>query len=69
MMDDQIERRVRESFAKQTMMQTLGAEIIEVQSGLVKIAAPVLPGAMQQQGFGHAGLTFPSAIPRRAMRP
>ena len=58
MMDDQIERRVRESFAKQTMMQTLGAEIIEVQSGLVKVAAPVLPGAMQQQGFGHAGLTF-----------
>ena len=58
MMDDQIERRVRESFAKQTMMQTLGAEIIEVQSGLVKVGAPVLAGAMQQQGFGHAGLTF-----------
>ena len=58
MMDDQIERRVREGFAKQTMMQTLGAEIIDVQSGLVKVAAPVLPGAMQQQGFGHAGLTF-----------
>ncbi|KZZ24016.1 phenylacetic acid degradation protein [Sulfitobacter sp. HI0082] len=57
-MDDQIERRVRESFAKQTMMQTLGAEIIEVQSGLVKVGAPVLAGAMQQQGFGHAGLTF-----------
>ena len=58
MMDDQIERRVRERFAKQTMMQTLGAEIIEVQSGLVKVGAPVLAGAMQQQGFGHAGLTF-----------
>ena len=42
----------------QTMMQTLGAEIIEVQSGLVKVGAPVLAGAMQQQGFGHAGLTF-----------
>jgi uncharacterized protein (TIGR00369 family) len=58
MMDDQIERRVRESFAKQTMMQTLGAEIIDVQHGLVRVTAPVLPGAMQQQGFGHAGLTF-----------
>ncbi|MCZ4367770.1 PaaI family thioesterase [Sulfitobacter dubius] len=57
-MDDQIERRVRESFAKQTMMQTLGAEIIDVQPGLVRVTAPVLPGAMQQQGFGHAGLTF-----------
>ena len=58
MMDDQIERRVRESFAKQTMMQTLGAEIFDVQHGLVRVRAPVLPGAMQQQGFGHAGLTF-----------
>ena len=57
-MMDQIERRVRESFAKQTMMQTLGAEIIDVQPGLVRVTAPVLPGAMQQQGFGHAGLTF-----------
>ena len=57
-MMDQIERRVRESFATQTMMQTLGAEIIEVQPGLVRVSAPVLPGAMQQQGFGHAGLTF-----------
>ena len=57
-MMDQIERRVRESFAKQTMMQTLGAEIIDVQPGLVRVTAPVLAGAMQQQGFGHAGLTF-----------
>lgn len=57
-MNDTIERRVRESFASQTMMQTLGAKIIEVQPGLVLVSAPILPSAMQQQGFGHAGLTF-----------
>ncbi|MEM5543351.1 PaaI family thioesterase [Sulfitobacter sp. AS92] len=57
-MNDTIERRVRESFASQTMMQTLGAKIIEVQPGLVRVSAPILPSAMQQQGFGHAGLTF-----------
>ena len=57
-MNDTIERRVRESFASQTMMQTLGARIIEVQPGLVRVSAPILPSAMQQQGFGHAGLTF-----------
>ena len=52
------EKRIRDSFAKQTMMQTLGAEIIEVGEGLVRVAAPVLPLARQQQGIGHAGLTF-----------
>ena len=59
-MNDTIEHRVRESFASQTMMQTLGARIIEVQPGLVRVSAPILPSAMQQQGFGHAGLTFSS---------
>jgi uncharacterized protein (TIGR00369 family) len=24
----------------------------------VQITAPILPGSLQQQGFGHAGLTF-----------
>ncbi|HSG56509.1 MAG TPA: PaaI family thioesterase [Paracoccaceae bacterium] len=50
--------RIKDSFAAQKMMQTLGAEIIEVSEGLVRIAAPVLDLATQQQGFGHAGLTF-----------
>ena len=53
-MNETTERRVRESFASQTMMQTLGAQGIEVQ----RVSAPILPSAMQQQGFGHAGLTF-----------
>ena len=53
-----LEQRIRDSFAAQTMMQTLGAEVIEVSEGLVRVSAPVLPWARQQQGVGHAGLTF-----------
>ena len=50
--------RIRDSFAAQTMMQTLGAELSDVSKGLIRIEAPILPGTRQQQGFGHAGLTF-----------
>ena len=57
-MDAAAIKRVEDSFAAQSMMETLGAEIIEIEEGLVRIAAPILPGARQQQGFGHAGLTF-----------
>ncbi len=50
--------RIRQSFGTQTMMQTLGAELTDVSAGSVRIEAPILPGTRQQQGFGHAGLTF-----------
>jgi uncharacterized protein (TIGR00369 family) len=50
--------RIRDSFDAQSMMQTLGAELSDVSSGLIRIKAPILPGTRQQQGFGHAGLTF-----------
>lgn len=50
--------RITRSFASQTMMQTLGARLAGVSPGEVRIEAPILPGLRQQQGFGHAGLTF-----------
>ncbi len=50
--------RIHRSFEAQSMMATLGAEITEVAEGHVRITAPLLPGSLQQQGFGHAGLTF-----------
>jgi uncharacterized protein (TIGR00369 family) len=40
------------------MMSTLGAELAHIAPGDVHISAPILPGSLQQQGFGHAGLTF-----------
>ncbi|WBU52736.1 PaaI family thioesterase [Paracoccus sp. SCSIO 75233] len=53
-----IEQRIRESFGKQTMMQTLGAELLSVDQGRVVIAAAILPTSLQQHGAGHAGLAF-----------
>ena len=50
--------RIRASFAAQTLMRTFGAELTALAPGTCTIAAPILPGARQQQGFGHAGLTF-----------
>lgn len=52
------EARIRDSFDKQTMMQTLGATLESVAEGQVVIVAPILPSSLQQQGAGHAGLTF-----------
>jgi uncharacterized protein (TIGR00369 family) len=52
------ENRIRDSFARQTMMQTLGAQIDGIAPGKVAITAPILPGSRQQQGFAHAALTF-----------
>jgi uncharacterized protein (TIGR00369 family) len=50
--------RIHDSFDAQTMMATLGAQLSEISPGLVRITAPLLEGTRQQQGFGHAGLTF-----------
>ena len=57
-MSSQIEHRIRESFARQSMMQTLGASLAHVAEGAVEISAPILEGSQQQQGFAHAALTF-----------
>ena len=50
--------RIRRSFNDQSMMQTLGAELSEIAEGRVVITAPILEGSKQQQGYGHAALTF-----------
>lgn len=52
------EHRIQASFARQSMMATLGAHLHSVAPGAVEIRAPILPGSLQQQGFGHAALTF-----------
>lgn len=52
------EAKVRASFAQQSMMTTLGAEIRALAPGVCEISAPILPLARQQHDAGHAGLTF-----------
>ncbi len=57
MIDENLDR-IRDSFAAQSMMRTLGAELSHIAEASVHIKAPILAGSLQQQGFGHAGLTF-----------
>lgn len=57
-MSPDIERKIRSSFAAQSMMTTLGARLVSLSSGMAQIEAEILPSSRQQHGFGHAGLTF-----------
>lgn len=53
--DPQFEARVRDSFAKQTFMATLGATLARVAPGEVTIHLPVREALSQQHGSVHAG--------------
>lgn len=48
--------RVRASFAKQAVMQTLGAALDTIEPGRVVIVMPHKPELSQQHGFLHAGI-------------
>jgi uncharacterized protein (TIGR00369 family) len=50
-----IEERVRASFARQRMMQTLGVSIAKAVPGEVAFLMPFAPDFTQQHGFLHAG--------------
>jgi uncharacterized protein (TIGR00369 family) len=54
--DSEFESRVRESFSRQTIMQTIGARLASVSPGEVEIRMPVRPGLSQQNGYVHAGI-------------
>ena len=49
--------RVRDSFAKQSFMQLLGAELTHVAPGEVDIGIAFRQDLVQQHGFLHAGVT------------
>ncbi len=55
--DGLIERRIRDSFARQQAMTTIGASISAVRAGHVEIVLPYAPALTQQHGFVHAGYT------------
>jgi uncharacterized protein (TIGR00369 family) len=52
---DDIEARIRSSFAKQGLMATLGAAIGEIAAGAVEILLPASSAVSQQHGFVHGG--------------
>lgn len=54
-----IAAHVARSFARQTAMATIGAELTFADAGVCRIEVPARPDAMaQQHGFAHAGLSF-----------
>jgi uncharacterized protein (TIGR00369 family) len=53
--DPDFETRVRASFSKQGLMQTIGASLTQLSPGAIEIALPVTPAVLQQHGFVHAG--------------
>jgi uncharacterized protein (TIGR00369 family) len=54
--DPDFERRVRASFARQTIMETIGARLEHVAPGETEIVLGMSPGILQQHGFVHAGV-------------
>ena len=50
------ERRVRESFARQRVMESIGASLTHVEAGAVEITLPYRIDLTQQHGFIHAGI-------------
>ena len=50
------EERVRKSFARQSVMTTIGAELTVVTPGTVEIEMAYSPGLTQQHGVLHAGI-------------
>ena len=49
--------RVRDSFARQSIMTLIGAELTRVEPGRVEIELPFRADLCQQHGFFHAGVT------------
>ena len=67
--DSGFEARVRESFARQSIMQLIGASLVRCEPGLVEIELPFREELTQQHGYVHAGVTTiiadsPVATPR-----
>lgn len=52
--DPDFEARVRDSFARQRMMSSLGATLLAVRPGEVEIALPFRDDLTQQHGYLHA---------------
>lgn len=52
-----VDARIRESFARQGFMKTLGAALVSVEAGACEIAVDFSEALTQQHGYFHAGVT------------
>lgn len=56
MIHGDFQQRIRNSFARQRAMETIGAELTRVEHGSVEIELNFDPKLTQQHGFLHAGV-------------
>lgn len=54
--DPDFEMRVRESFERQQVMQMIGAKIVELNAGRVRLEMPYSEKITQQHGYIHGGM-------------
>ena len=54
--DENFAQKVRDSFAAQTVMKVIGAEMTRAEAGAVDIRLPYREDLTQQNGFVHAGI-------------
>ena len=54
--DNNFQQRVKDSFARQQAMATLGIQLQSVEAGRVVLAMPYQETLTQQHGFLHAGI-------------
>jgi uncharacterized protein (TIGR00369 family) len=54
--DPDFRERVRASFARQRVMQTLGIKIVRLEPGEIELVLPYDQAFTQQHGFMHAGI-------------
>jgi len=54
--ENSLYERIRQSFDKQGLMQTLNAQLLTVERGEVKIACKFAHALTQQHGYFHAGV-------------
>ena|SRR2546423_11483 len=54
--DKNFEWRVCESFARQRLMETIGARLTRVAPGMIEIDLPFREDLTQQHGYLHAGI-------------
>lgn len=54
----EIVKKINQSFADQSLMGSIGASIASLDYGVATLTSPIRDGFKQQQGFGHAALTF-----------
>jgi uncharacterized protein (TIGR00369 family) len=55
--DPEVRARVQSSFDRQGLMRHLGARIVHIAPGCVRIVLPSRPEVTQQHGYVHAGAT------------